>query len=174
MVSPMKPAHWIFLPCALALALSGCGGIDNPDVVTGPFDENGNYREEWADNPSKWRKSGGSPSPHERKSDELPKIAANDQPPQNSVPLVSSGNTGSSQVISNPTPPKKTVVKPKPKPKPTPVKVKPKSTRYVVKKGDTLSAIASRNGSSVSAIQRASGVKGSLIRPGQVLTIPLR
>lgn len=64
------------------------------------------------------------------------------------------------------------VAKPKPKPKPVPVKVKPKSTRYVVKAGDSLSAIASRTGSSVSAIQRANGISGTLIRPGQSLTIP--
>lgn len=167
MVLHMKLALRILPSCALVIVLSSCGGMNNPDVVTGPFDENGNYREDWADNPSKWRKSGGSPSPHEIKSDELPKIAANEQPPQNSVPIASS------QTVSKPAPPK-VVAKPKPKPKPKPVVVKPKSKRYTVKKGDTLSAIASRNGSSVSAIQRASGVKGSLIRPGQILTIPLR
>jgi LysM repeat protein len=57
------------------------------------------------------------------------------------------------------------VVKPKPKPKPTVVK-------YTVKRGDTLSRIASRNGVSLSALRRANRISGDLIRPGQVLTIP--
>lgn len=175
----MKMALWIFPSCALALALSSCGTTKNPSdpqVVTGPFDPAGNYIEEWADNPSKWRKSGGSPSPHELKSDELPQIAINDQPPANSVPLVTSSNSKPVTVISQTREtPKPTVRKPQPttvKPKPKPVKVTPKSTRYVVKKGDSLSAIASRTGSSVTAIRKANGISGSMIRPGQSLTIP--
>mgnify|MGYP007053418139 CR=1 FL=1 len=91
----MKPVVWIPLLAALTLLISSCGnlggggglskGTQQPGV--GPFDENGNYVEAWADNPSKWRKSGKSPSPHELKSDEIPIIAKNDQPPQNSIPL---------------------------------------------------------------------------------------
>ena len=88
----MKMVLRIFASCGFALALSSCGNSSggsgsNPSAMTGPFDSRGNYVEEWADNPSKWRKNGGAPSPHERKSDELPQIAKNDQPPQNSVPL---------------------------------------------------------------------------------------
>lgn len=49
---------------------------------------------------------------------------------------------------------------------------KRKSTTYVVKKGDTLGAIARRNGSSVSAIKRANGLKSDLIRINQKLVIP--
>ncbi|MES2474511.1 MAG: LysM peptidoglycan-binding domain-containing protein [Verrucomicrobiota bacterium] len=191
----MKPALWILPSCALALMLTSCGNSgssNNPDAVTGPFDSNGNYREDWADNPSKWRKSSGSPSPHELRTDELPEIAGNtDQPPSNSVPLVSPSRSSSAssspsgtttrvisqtrvsekpksvtKVVSAPKP------KAKPKPKPAPVKVKPKSVRYTVKKGDSLSSIASRTGSSVSAIRSANGISGTLIRPGQTLTIP--
>lgn len=158
----------------MALALSSCGNSNNPDVVTGPFDSAGNYREDWADNPSKWRKSGGSPSPHELKSDEVPQIASNEQPPQNAVPLVTSAGTGSTQVVSKTSEPTKTEAapKPKPKPKPKPVKVKPKTIRYTVKKGDSLSVIAGRNGTSVTALRKANGISGSLIRPGQSLIIP--
>lgn len=198
MIPRMKPVLWILPSCALALALSSCGnsGSNAPDAITGPFDKHGNYVEEWADNPTKWRKSGGGPSPHELRTDELPEIAGNtDQPPSNSVPLVSSppGTTtrvisqtrvaqkpdSVTKVVSAPKPkPKPTVKattsKPKPKPKPAPVKVKPKSVRYTVRKGDSLSAIASRTGSSVSAIRSANGISGTLIRPGQVLTIPKR
>lgn len=47
---------------------------------------------------------------------------------------------------------------------------KPKS--YTIKSGDTLERIAKRNGTTVKALQRANGIKGSRIRPGQKLTIP--
>jgi LysM repeat protein len=202
----MKPVLWMLISCAFALAFSSCGnsgsGGGNPQATTGPFDKNGNYVEEWADNPSKWRKNGGSPSPHELKSDELPEIAKNDQPPQNSVPLVSTSapvnkpvqTISQTQVAkSKPTAskPEQVVVKtrplekptastskPKPKPKPVLVKAKPKpkpkSTRYVVKQGDSLSAIASRTGASVSAIKSENGISGTMIRPGQSLVIPKR
>lgn len=209
----MKPVLWTLVSCAFALALSSCGnsggGGGNPQASTGPFDRNGNYVEEWADNPTKWRKSGGTPSPHETKSDELPEIARNDQPPQNSVPLVSSSSSvnrqtptiAQTQVTKSKTTttttttikPNQVVVKTRPlekptatasatksKPKPKPVlvkakpKPKPKSTRYVVKKGDSLSAIASRTGASVSAIKSENGISGTMIRPGQSLVIPKR
>lgn len=182
MIPRMKLALWILPVCAFALALSSCGSDpNNPDAITGPFDSDGNYREEWADNPSKWRKAGGRASPHESRSDKLPEIAGNtDQPPSHSVPLASSPPGTTSRVISQtrvserPKTVTKVAPKPKPKPKPKPVKVKPKSVRYTVRKGDTLSGIAGRYGSSVSAIRSANGISGSLIRPGQVLTVPKR
>ena len=203
----MKPVLWIPAACALSLALSSCGNSGSssggsPQASTGPFDGRGNYVEEWADNPAKWRKNGGSPSPHEMKSDRLPEIAKNDQPPQNSNPLPPANFSKPTQVISQtqvtrPTPTavksaevvrtrppveksEPVVVRSKPKPKPKPVvvkakpKPKPKSTRYVVKQGDSLSAIASRTGSSVSAIRSENGISGNLIRPGQSLVIPKR
>ena len=43
---------------------------------------------------------------------------------------------------------------------------------YTVRSGDTLSEIASRHGSSVSAIRAANDIRGSLIRPGQTLLVP--
>jgi len=43
---------------------------------------------------------------------------------------------------------------------------------YVVRSGDSLSAIAQRHGTTVSALQRANGVSGSAIRIGQKLIIP--
>lgn len=45
-------------------------------------------------------------------------------------------------------------------------------SRYVVKKGDSLSSIAARNKTSVTALQRANGLKGSVIQPGKALVIP--
>jgi nucleoid-associated protein YgaU len=181
----MNTALWISASCGIAFVLSGCGnssnsgggsraGTQQPGI--GPFDSQGRYREEWADNPSQWRKP-DSPAPRMDKTDSLTAVAQNDQPPMNSIPLPPTqvnrttparveSRTASRPVTKTTTP---AVVKAKPK---VVAKPKPKSTRYVVKKGDTLSAIASRNGSSVSAIQRANGISGSMIQPGQSLAIP--
>lgn len=43
---------------------------------------------------------------------------------------------------------------------------------YTIRKGDTLSRIARRSGSSVSQLKAANGLRGDLIRVGQVLQIP--
>ncbi len=180
----MKAALCILPACAIALALGGCASSSDPTVSTGPFDRNGNYVEEWADNPTKWRKSGTAPSPHESRSDEIPVIARNEQPPENSVPLASGptqtvlARRSPESTITSVSRPKPEVVASKPKPKPAVVKAKPKPKpkpvvrRYVVKKGDSLSRIASRNGTSLSALRRANGISGSVIRPGQSLVLP--
>lgn len=52
---------------------------------------------------------------------------------------------------------------------------KKKSTggsKYTIKKGDTLSAIARKNGTTVAKIKAANGLKSDLIRDGKTLTIP--
>jgi len=46
------------------------------------------------------------------------------------------------------------------------------TVKYKVKSGDTLGAIAARHRVSASDIRRANGIKGSLIKSGQVITIP--
>ena len=153
---------------------------------TGPFDENGNYVEAWADNPSKWRKSGGARSPHELGTDEIPRIAKSEQPPQNSIPLYPSTLIARSK--STGVKPKvelakaaaaKTSVKSATKTtgksttaKATPAKSPTKSTRYLIKQGDSLSSIASRMGCSVAALKSANGISGTAIRAGRSLTIP--
>lgn len=191
MILLMKLALWISAAAALAFGLTSCGnnggatsgGAQQPGI--GPFDSQGRYRDEWADNPSMWRRPGNTKTP--KTNDEVPKIAQNEQPPMNSVPLSSASqpkptiaetkaksNSSSHEVTVKPkTKPKSepTIVRSKPKPKPV-VKVKPKATRYTVKSGDSLSKIASRYGCSVSAIQRQNGISGTLIHPGQSLTIP--
>lgn len=48
----------------------------------------------------------------------------------------------------------------------------PKARTYTVKKGDTLGAIARRNGTSVKALKKANGLKSDLIHINQKLTIP--
>lgn len=186
----MKLVFWLPSSLALLFILSGCATNDpvvaNDPLGTGPFDSHGNYREEWADDPSKWRKPG---SRQQAPADDLPVIARNEQPPPNATPLAAGSSTKpkptpapvkTTASTSRPKPsssattaqkPKPVVVKAKPKPKPKP---KPQSTRYVVKKGDTLSGIASRYGSSVSKIRSANGISGSLIRPGQKLIVPKR
>lgn len=189
----MKPVLWIPASCALVLTLSSCGnssgGGGSQQAGTGPFDRQGRYIEEWADNPSKWRKPGNAPSPHELKSDDVPEIAKNEQPPQDANPIapskpapVISQTTVAPKPTAKPTTtastsststPKPVAATPKPKPKPVvKAKPKPKSVTYVVKSGDSLSAIAGRTGSSVSSIKSANGISGTLIRPGQVLKIP--
>lgn len=210
----MKTVLCLSLVSAFALVLTGCGnsgsGSSGPQASTGPFDNRGNYVEEWADNPSKWKRTGRGPSPHELKTDDLPQIAANDQPPQNSVPLVSAARVSRPEPVTNSVtasrpavastrevvvksgrpvtqsesavvkakPKAKPEAKPEAKPKTTVAKVKPKpkpkATRYVVKKGDSLSTIASRNGTTVSAIKSANSISGTLIRPGQTLSLPKR
>jgi len=53
--------------------------------------------------------------------------------------------------------------------------VPPEYDTYIVRKGDTLSQIAARTGTSVQAIIRLNGLKSNyLIRPGQKLQIPKR
>ena len=196
----MQSVLWIFLSGIIALALSNCTNTnsgDAPQSTTGPFDRTGRYIEEWADNPSKWRKGSADPSPHELNSDEIPEIAKSEQPPLDSNPLASAtpsksplsfftkkapskpklaaASPASAPVVvatkSETKPASKVVSKATPKPV---AKAKPKSQskRYLVKKGDSLSLIASRTGSSVSAIKRANGISGTLIRAGQTLTIP--
>jgi len=191
----MKLALQLSAAGLTAMLLSSCGNTgktagNNPGG-TGPFDSRGNYIEDWADSPSKWKRGGGGVPSKPGES-----LVINDEPPANSVPIPTVENTPqpgpirTTTVVSNPTPittvrktttttapskPKPTVSN-APKPKPKPVVVKPKkkpaTARYTIKKGDTLSAIASRNGTSVAALQRANGIKGSLIQPGKSLVIP--
>ncbi len=190
----MKPAFWLTLLSPILLLLANCAHKDpgSPDGPgTGPFDSAGNYREDWADDPSKWRRPGSRQA--NPPADDLPVITRNEQPPANANPLApavqsnprqSSVNKPNTQVQSAPRETARTTSAPrvesKPKPKPVTVKAKPKPkpkpkpTRYLVKKGDTLSGIASRNGTSVSALRSANGISGSLIRPGQSLVIPKR
>ena len=114
----------------------------------GPFDSRGNYREDWADDPSKWRRPSAPPPP-------IASTSNNSSSSSSSSSASSSSSSSSSSTT------------PKPKPKPT-------VTRHTVKRGDTLSHIAKRYGSSVSAIRRANGISGSLIYPGQKLVVPKR
>ncbi len=59
----------------------------------------------------------------------------------------------------------------KPKKK-TPKITKPSILVYKVRRGDNLSVIAQRCGTTVSAIRRVSGIKGDLIYAGQTIKVP--
>jgi LysM repeat protein len=48
------------------------------------------------------------------------------------------------------------------------------STRYKVRSGDSLWTIARRHNTSVAALRRANGLRGTSLRPGQVLSLPAR
>ncbi|MCX6873474.1 MAG: LysM peptidoglycan-binding domain-containing protein [Verrucomicrobia bacterium] len=64
----------------------------------------------------------------------------------------------------------------KSKTKPSVAKAKPKATptvtHHTVKKGDSLYSLAAHYGTSVSAIKKANGISGTLIRDGRTLDIP--
>jgi len=80
----MKTSLWLPASSALMLILSGCANNNSSSPTgTGPYDSAGNYHEEWADDPSKWRKPGNSIASN----DELPLISKNEQPPPNANPL---------------------------------------------------------------------------------------
>ena len=167
----MKRSGCLLSLCTAMLLLNSCANknqlADNDPYGTGPFDSHGNYREDWADDPTKWSRPGS----RQTQPDDLPVVADNERPPATSSPLPATRSSGSSPKPSTSarpqTKPKPVAAKPKPKPKPQP-------TRYVVKKGDSLYTIAQRNKTTVAALQRANGISGSLIHPGQRLTIPRR
>ena len=135
----------------LVAILVGCANKRTPayNPNMGPFDEDGNYIEAWADNPP----------PRSKRSKSKP------APPGPEPRLASAPAT-----IPSPQPQTyRTAPKPVYKPKPKP---KPKFVRHSVKKGETLYGLARRYGTSVSAIQKANGISGALIRIGQSLKIP--
>ena len=86
----MRPILWLPFSCAVMLTLSGCanmgGSAGSSPSGTGPFDSQGNYHEEWANDPSKWRKPGSHSQPA-APSDELPVVANYEQPPPNASPF---------------------------------------------------------------------------------------
>jgi LysM repeat protein len=183
------PTSAIFTALALlTLLLASCGGGGGGSVAenrssrgynpgVGPFDSRGNYVDRWANDKSKgvkWRKSTSSGS-SSIAAVTPPVIASNTTPtprptarPTSPRPRPPVGGT------ATPTPRPKTTVASRPKPRPT-VKVKPKRKppiRHTIKKGDTLWGISRKYKTSVTAIQRANGLKGTNLKIGRRLLIP--
>ena len=159
------------LAATLSAILSGCtsNGISatashNPGY--GPFDQNGNYVEAWADKPAKkhwWSTKPASPKPTVTKKD--PPLIASNTPRPKTRPVT--------QPVSTPRPtPPPVAYNPPPKPKPVTRPTPKPSVRHTVVKGDTLYSLGRRYGTSVGAIQRANGISGTTIRIGQKLRIP--
>lgn len=191
----MRPILWLPFSCAVILTLSGCanmgGSAGGSPSGTGPFDSQGNYHEEWANDPSKWRKPGSHSQPAPP-SDELPVVAKNEQPPLNASPFAApepaTPKTSASRKSATPrttarhtaeaktvtskpkataskSPPRKTTSK-------TAAKAPAKGSRYTVKKGDTLYTIAEHRNTTAAAIRKANGLSGSTPKPGKTLVIP--
>ncbi|MFB6274448.1 MAG: LysM peptidoglycan-binding domain-containing protein [Salinibacter sp.] len=55
-----------------------------------------------------------------------------------------------------------------------PEEKKQPATTYAVRRGDTLSEIAVRFGTSTDVLQRLNGIEGSIIRPGERLVVPVQ
>ena len=168
--------------CALGVLLSGfisCGSSGKTVNVNddgsfqenhGPFDANGNYREDWANKNPKRRvtrkkttkkttKKPSKPTPNTRKKYTPTKRKAT--PTKRKV-----------------TPTKRKVTPTKHKPaKRTPRKITPKTKPpviYVVKKGDTLWGLSQKYKSTAVLIRKANNLKSNNLRIGQRLVIPRR
>jgi len=177
---------------SLFVACGSGGGVSenhrnrglNPGV--GPFDSRGNYVESWADDKSKgmaWRENRvvGAPQIAKLESTITPPVVATHITPEPKRPTVTSRKKPFPPVVGSTTllrPRRKPTVSSRPKPtmvSKLKAKTKPKSKspiRYKIKKGDTLYALSRKYKTSVSAIQRANGLKGTNLRIGKTLLIP--
>ncbi len=165
MIPPMRFVARSLIATLLLPLFTQCGSKSAPDTnaVTGPFDNRGDYIEDWADSPEKWY----HPKAEKKKSKSRIAKKENTPPPRTEAPRPTLGPTPTVEAPK----PKPVVVKPKPQPKPKP-KPKPVVVRHTVRKGDTLSGLARKYGSSISKIKSANRISGTVIRLGQTLTIP--
>ena len=155
----------LFASCRSSRTTSSSGGSDagtpghNMSRKDYPFDENGNYREDWA-------RGEDSGEVVDLTKDNPPSVFLGTTDPRDSKPATKS--TASSK------PRPKSVATSNAKPKPKVVsKPKPTSTTITVKKGDTLYGLASRYKTTVKAIQAANGMGSSTnLRDGRSLKIP--
>jgi LysM repeat protein len=197
--SAMKPVAHAFSILTILILLNSCQFTGKQASNVGPFDSRGNYVEAWADDPSKWR-----PYTPKDVDGDPPKIAKNEQPLDQSVPLVagnatlppppttrsqhksgstrtvagrtSSSRSGHTAAVKKSTSSSKTKASASTKSK-SKSKSKTKtasSTRHTVRPGDSLYSIAAKHGTTVSALKQANGISGTMIRDGKSLVIPRR
>jgi len=163
------------LAMILTMLLASCGGGGggggpvtenrsirgyNPGV--GPFDNQGNYVERWANDKSKghwWRQSIVHDS---AATTQAPVVAANTASAPKPKPTVSSSVSPQPTVASAPRP--VTAVKVQPASKPP--------IRHTVKSGDTLWGLSQKYKTTVKSIQTANGMKGTNLKIGRKLIIP--
>lgn len=160
--------------------LSACSSgpdVADYDPARGPFDADGNYVEEWVDNPPTKAEIERRKSRRDKDEDRIAKWEARETGRE----VIPTPRPATETRQARVTPPKpKPKAKPqvqKPKPQPKPRLVKPKAEppiRHVVKKGDTLYSLSRRYNTTVSKIQSANNLSGTTIRLGQTLVIPRR
>ncbi len=156
-------------PIALVLlGLSNCGSSGKTVEVKkttgfqqshGPFDANGNYIENWADNAPKRKFTRKRTA---TKKATITRKIANNSTARKITPKKT--YTPPKQVTPRKTAKKSTARKITPKTKPP--------VFHTVKKGDTLYGLARKYGATVSAIQKANRINGSNISIGKRLIIP--
>lgn len=134
-----------------------------------PFDEDGNYHEEWA----RGENTGSSSKVVDLTKDNPTSSFVGTSDPRDHVSSTKTASTkskSSAKPTSTSRTKSKTTASTKPK---TTSKPKPKNTVITVKKGDTLYGLAKRYGTSVKAIQSANGMgSATALRDGRSLAIP--
>ena len=141
-----------------------------------PFDDAGNYREDWAaagaagvkDKPTDTavytQPSDSGPQNHPAYTPDEPPTRSTSTASRSASTTHRTASTSSRSTASSSS---------KPKPKPAPPKsTPPKPTMVKVKPGDTLYALSKRSGVSVDAIKAANGLKTDTIVDGKSLKIP--
>lgn len=147
---------------ATCFVLASCDNMkksSSSDPYASNYGNDGHY------NPYPGQSGYASTTPKYQTPPAPPSLPPEPEPPANPYAFSSSKKTTPSSPSSSSPARKKT----------TPSKStakKSSGSRYTVVKGDTLSAIVRKKGSSVSKIKAANGLKSDLIRPGQVLKIP--
>jgi len=136
-----------------------------------PFDEKGEYREDWAARGTgaagvkdKPRDTALYTQPSDSGSADHPAYTPEPAPSRSTASTSSGSSTSRKTTASTSSRPK-----PKPKPKPKPVA---KPTYVKVKSGDTLYGLSRKYGVSVAAIKSANGLKSDTIVDGKALKIP--
>ena len=166
---------------ASALLLSSCGssggfgGLYDPGY--GPFDKEGNYLESQADKTAKQNRRpsvpGGSSVEEVKTVSSAPptpvRRAETFSKPKPAPIVVKKPTYTKPATITKTTP--KPVSRPTPKPKVV-SRPKAKFAYHRVVKGDTLYSISKKHNTSVTKIQKANGIAGTIIKLGTTIKIP--